>query len=235
MVVDKIPDLNDLPQKLLYFSPWMELDAYDWKELTKGQLTKSYKRNSTIFYIQEVNTHIYIVKKGRIRISTFSEEGDEQSIAIARPGCMIGELSVIDGKPNMSSAIAITDAELYIIPKEHLETKLPSSLELQTTFMKNLAEKIRLLYSQVQNLSFRGATSRIAICLLMLSKDFGVDTHYGCKLSIKFTHQEMANLTGLCRVTVSNIMSELINRDIIGKIDNYVVIKNFNELVNMVL
>ena len=47
---------------------------------------------------------------------------------------------------------------------------------------------------------------------------------------MKFTHQEMANLTGLNRVTVSNIMSSLTTMGLISKVDGYMVIEDVNKL-----
>lgn len=55
------------------------------------------------------------------------------------------------------------------------------------------------------------------------------------RLQIKFTHQEMADLTGLSRVTVSNILSSMTCKGIIEKQDGYLIIKNLDAMLQYLL
>jgi len=221
---------DDLLLDLCYSSPWIELNAFDWTELSKGQPKRIVKKNDMVFTGDTVNQCAYIIEKGRVRLSVFSESGDEQAVTIAQAGCMIGEVSLFDKKPNIVYAIAITDLELTVITQKVLNEKFLASPHLQFNIVNNLIRKIRLLYSQIEDISFRSAVSRVALTLLRLNKEYGIPTKDGHKITIRFTHQEVGGITGLCRVSVSKIMSDLSNSNIISKVDGYIIIHDLFRL-----
>ncbi len=96
-----------------------------------------------------------------------------------------------------------------------------------------MAKKIRLITTEVKQLSFNDSNYRVCYALSNLVSQYGFKTPEGYyKLSIKFTHQEMANLAGLSRVSVSNILLNLTSEGIIDKEDGFVVIKDLDALSN---
>ncbi len=93
-----------------------------------------------------------------------------------------------------------------------------------------LARKIRLLSSQIEGLSFDDSYFRVANALVYLTEQYGLKTEKGCRIQLKFTHQEMANLTGSCRVTVTNIFRALSNQNIIQKENGFVIVRDVGKL-----
>lgn len=227
-------ELKILSDDINYYSPWMEVNAFDWTPLTKGQPIIKFKKNTVIYNSFETNKYTYIIKKGRVRLSIFSRQGDEGAISVAQKGCMIGEFSLFDDNQNFSLATTIVDTELYRINKVHFFDVLSKNHQVQANLYNSLIRKIRILSSQFETLSFRKSTSRIAISLLMLVDAYGIRRNNGITLSIKFTHQELANITGLCRVTVSNFFRELMNEGIISKSNGHLVIKDIARLIDYV-
>lgn len=221
-------DLDQYHYKV--YSPWMKLKTYNWDFLISEAALKTYDKNEIIYYQEEYNDFAYIVKKGRARLSIFSPDGDVKVVTIVEEGSMFGELSILDDLPNMVTAKTIVDSKIYQIDKVTLIKKLKDDPEIAFNITKNLARKVRLLSSQIQDLSFSDSKSRVVSTLIKLSENHGNKISEGYMIDVKFTHQEMANLTGLCRVTVSNIMSELSNEGFICKKSGYVIVKNIEEL-----
>ena len=60
-------------------------------------------------------------------------------------------------------------------------------------------------------------------------------TEEGYNLNIKFTHHEMASLTGLSRVSVSNIISDLSSRGILKKENGYLIVKDINAILSYII
>jgi len=211
-------------------SPWLKLDQFDWDAISSGIKPKFYPKNSNIYHQQQYSDYIYIVKSGRVRLSIYSRDGEEKCLTIADCGCLFGEVSGLDGHPNYANATAIIDSYLYLIPKERFQKELERNHDLCLKIIKVLARKMRMLSSQIEGLSFDDAYYRVVNALVYLTEQYGLSTKNGCKIELRFTHQEMANLTGLCRVTVTNVFRSLSKENIIDKENGFVIVKDIDKL-----
>lgn len=223
-------DVEKIFNIMNYHSPWLEINAFNWDKLTLDQPISKLKKNSMVFQANEPNNCVYVVKKGRLRLFSTNKEGVERALAIAQVGSLIGDFSVIDSKPNFMSAITITDTELYVIDKWTFLHKIAHDQELQSHVNINLSKQIRILFSHLESSSSRSAVSRIALTLMVLVEEYGIhkENH---KISIKFTHQELANITGLNRVTVSNILSQFSAEGIIQKEQGHFAVRDLPKLM----
>lgn len=222
---DSLP-LNDS----INYSPWLKVEDYDWHPLTRDKKPVFHEKNSVIYHQQTYTDFLYIVKSGRVRLSIYSKDGREKSLIIADKNCLFGELSVFDHLPNYATAMAVTDSYVYCIHKDQFIEHLKSDHELSFKTIEIMARKNRLLASQIEDLSFNDAYSRVAIALVKLALTYGTLPDDNNKLEIKFTHQEMANLLGLSRVSVSKIMSDFIKLNILEKKEGYIYLKDLNKL-----
>ena len=73
---------------------------------------------------------------------------------------------------------------------------------------KLIGLRLKKIQSRVEDLVFRDVPARLAHLLLELSKSDGVAENQGIRLKVKLTHQEMANLIGCSRETVSASMGQ---------------------------
>jgi CRP/FNR family cyclic AMP-dependent transcriptional regulator len=215
---------------IMEHSPWLKLEQIDWSDITSGLEPKLYKKNASIYQQQNFSDYVYIVKSGRIRLSIYSHNGEEKHLIIADEGCIFGEISILDGLPNYANSTAIVDTYLYLIPKERFSEELNRNHDLCLRVMRVLARKIRLLTSQIEELSFDDAYYRVVDALVHLAEQYGIKTEKGCRIQLKFTHQEMADLTGSCRVTVTNIFRSLSDKKIIKKENGYVIVRDIDKL-----
>lgn len=216
--------------ELNYFSPWLKGNMDNWKQLIECSDVKAFKRNAVIFYMGEVSDYAYIVKSGRVGLNTYSEDGDELTIAILESNALFGEFSILDNKPNICTAIAIKNSEVYRISRSNLIATLSANPILYTAMIEDLCSKIRLLHSHLLNVSSKNAISRVALKFIQICDKFGAKTNSVYKLSIKFTHQELASIAGLNRVTVSNVIGMFTNRGIISKDNNFYIIRDLETL-----
>lgn len=216
------------------YSPWIKFDNVNWEDFNIDLNTKSYKAKQIIYSQKHESEYIYIIKKGRVRLSTFSKDGREQCLTIAEDGCMFGELSVIDGKPNFATATTVIDTELFQIPKKSFEKIYTSNEQFQILLLKSVVRKIRILSSLVESLSFQSAESRVARYILELSRAHSTLHDEKPLLNVKFTQQEMADLTGLSRVSVSQVMNYFYENEIIKKINGYIYINDLNYITEII-
>lgn len=167
-----------------------------------------FERDEIIYHQGEEAQCFYYLKKGRVRIFITSENGGEKTLSTISRGSILGEASFFDGQPRMSSAKAVLRCELVPINKHLLTDIIKKSPETAMELFKLQAQTIRMLSAQVDSMTFTDARCRIASFLLR-----SVRTTGDCR--IKTTHEEIASVVGVSRVTVSKIMTKLASEGII--------------------
>lgn len=197
-------------------------------------MLKTFPSKKIIYVQQELSSNVYLIKSGRVRLSILHKNGSEQSLTILEEGCAFGELSVFDDLPNFGTATTIVECKIFVIPNKVFKQMLLMDDELSNIIIKSLVRKIRTLSSLVEALSFKNSYSRVASYVLELVHSHSDYISGTYKLNIKFTQQEMADLTGLSRVSVSQIMNYMVDNQIIKKSNGYLVINNILELQKMI-
>ncbi|MCK9217337.1 MAG: Crp/Fnr family transcriptional regulator [Firmicutes bacterium] len=213
-------DYNDFKifKDNIVFSPWIQLPKNDWSILEPLGNKKFYKRNFIIYNCNEFSDYVYIVDSGRVELYIVDSEGNKKVIGICDKGSLFGELQLFDGKPNYCTARICRDAWVFEIQKNVFMDAILSNNDLMLSNLYNLTTKMRILYTQVEYLSFKPAEAKVALMFISMCKDFGVKLNNNeYKLNITFTHSDIANMTGLSRVTVSNTIMNLTNQGIIRK------------------
>lgn len=211
-------------------SPWIDMSDIDWSCITNGLTPKAYKKNEVVYQQDSVLDYLYLVKSGRIRLDVYSTSGEKKSIFIAVEGSLFGELSAIDGIPNICNAIAASNSLLYSIPKQLFIDALHTNNEFCFHMLVLMAKKMRLMVSEIKQLSFNDSYYKVCYALCHLIKQYATPAAGGYRLSIKFTHQEMGHLTGLSRVSVSNIFSNMAAEGILEKQEGYILVKKLDTL-----
>ena len=91
---------------------------------------------------------------------------------------------------------------------------------------KVLAQRRREVESKIENLVFKDVNSKLAELLLRLATEYGVDDSRGTLVALKITHQEMANLIGSTRETVSLTLAQFKRKGLIQTEGRKVIISD---------
>lgn len=192
-------------QKIRLFN---EMSREEMEDLARTARMESVKKKNTIFLPGDPSLQVYLLKEGRVKISRVSEEGREVTLALLEPGEIFGELEALDDSPRGALAEALDDTQLCVIQREFFVALIRRKPELSFRLTKLIGFRMRRIESRVEDLVFRDVPARLAHLLIQLSKDHGKGMPEGISLQIKLTHQEMANLIGAIRETVSAILGE---------------------------
>ena len=153
-----------------------------------------------------------------------SVDGNEKTLNTARHGEIIGEGAFFDKKPRVSSAKALTNTEVIMIDKKRLTDIIAQHPTLAFELLEILANRIRLLSSQLDSMTFKKADARIAAHLLKSEHD-GI---------VAITHEEIANTVGVSRVTVSKTLSRFAKSGYISTEYRRILIKSREGLEKLV-
>jgi CRP-like cAMP-binding protein len=145
---------------------------------------------------------VWIVSRGIVLLNTLYASGDEALIGIAGTGIPFGlPLTLV----NPYSAVALSSVEAYRLSMGDIERspRLGQALFAQTNRRLQQAEAMLALLGQ------RRVEERLKQFLQFLGDEIGQSTNEGTRITIRLTHQHLANALGTTRVTVTRLLNQL--------------------------
>ncbi|MGE6230249.1 Crp/Fnr family transcriptional regulator [Paenibacillus chitinolyticus] len=213
---------------------WLEGLAFQWHPLPQLGQKLVLQKHAFIFFENQPNDFVYLVLNGRIRLYVTSPNGVEKTIAIIGKNGMIGENGIFDNAASYNhSAIAASKATLIKIDRKKLEDTLKGNFELTRQVLLWVNLKMRIMSSQLLQLSSYSATQRICHTLLQLVDTYGLKNGEKEFIGIGFTHQELANLVSTSRVTAANTLKNLELTGVISKQNGKYVIEDKARLISL--
>ena len=215
-------------------SPWIQpsLFAYyndpitnRWKKYFHLTEVSFYEKRSNIIAIgDKIHNKVYYVKKGIIQYNMIGKNGLEKVSMIIGPGCLSGEELFFHKQPSLYNAEAMTDVEVYTFSKEVFLDIIKKDFDISLFIMKVLALKCRVLATQVEDLSFR--TTLEKVCRVLYCYYIYENQYTNSKNSLRLSHQDLANITGAHRVSITNTLSKLRKDGIIDHNEGTLMIKD---------
>jgi len=166
------------------------------------------RRRRVIFLPGDPGQSVYFVSGGRVKISRVTRDGKELTLAYRGPGEFFGELCLVDGGAREEMAEAMENALVTEVPRDEFARLLDTHVSVGAKMTRILCQRRRDLENKVEDLVFKDVNAKLSELLLKLGHDFGVDDDRGTLVAVKITHQEMANLIGSTRETVSLTLSQ---------------------------
>jgi CRP/FNR family transcriptional regulator, cyclic AMP receptor protein len=167
----------------------------------------SLRKRQVAFLPGDPGDAVYLIMSGRVKISRVTRDGKELTLGYRAAGEMFGELCLFDGGPREEMAEVVEGADLLRVERAVFHEIVAQSPPLGAALARVLVDRCRDLERQMEFLMFKDVHAKLAELLLRLSDEFGVKDPRGTLLGLAITHQEMANLIGSTRETVSLALS----------------------------
>lgn len=203
-------------------------DSEDFEKLLKLIERLSIPKGDFIFKEGMLSDRLYIVNGGSFKVFRYTTDGKEQILYILTEGDYFGELNLLKTEALEFSAIALEDTYLCTIGKEDFDGLLAAYPSLYGKILEHAFERISTLEATIQTLTAKDVDSRIATLLLNLAEQFGIQKQGHIEIPLKLTREEMANLIGLTRETVSRKLSQFQSDGLIELVDSRTI-----RLINM--
>ena len=186
------------------------MSSEDMSHMDKISHMESTSKFQPVYLPGDPASSVYLLKKGRVRISSLSEEGKQVIHSILGPGNIFGELSLVDeAGEHDSMAEALEETLLCIVHKKDFEAFLESHPQLNLKVTKLMGMRLRQVTSRVQDLVFKTAEQRIESVLKYLSQEHGETLSEGSLINLPLTHQDLGELTNLARPTVTELLKQM--------------------------
>ncbi len=177
-------------------------------------IQRSYRRNQVIFMEEETGNYMYLVLTGKVKVSKSTSSGRETILAIHKAGDFFGEMSLLDGETAPATVSAMEDSKIISVSGTDFHRYLMHNEKVLLQIINVLCARLRQVWKK-QSLSSSKADSRICMGIYDLAKRHGVQDAHGTIIDLKITHQELAEMVGTSRETVTRVIARLREEGII--------------------
>lgn len=197
--------------------------------LSKGTEITVNKGNS-LFLEGDLPHHIYLIKSGKVRLSKTTVDGKVLFFQLRQKDDFVGEHSLYNNLKLTSNAEVIKDSVLIRFDRVVLEEICRENGTFALAFMKWFSKNNNSLLAQFRDLIFCGKKGALFSILIRLCNAHGSYTADGILINKKLTNQELANYIGATRESISRILKNLIEDEVISVDSKYITIRNIEYL-----
>ncbi|WCN37209.1 Crp/Fnr family transcriptional regulator [Aneurinibacillus uraniidurans] len=220
---------------LRHFPFFEDLEEADLREISSMFITRTYEKGRNVFLEGEGGDELYIIKSGVINIYRI-DEAREIILAIFGDGDFFGEMAVLENEQVRSaSAKTMEKSILYALKRQDLMSLLNRNPNISMKMLKTTLDRLRKANELITSLTILDARTRVIRMILRLADQHGIQHKGGVLINLKLTHQQIADMTGTVRETVTKILLELQNGKLIHIEKKKIMIYNREQLEKIVL
>jgi CRP/FNR family cyclic AMP-dependent transcriptional regulator len=183
-----------------------ELEEAELRELASILREHHYRKNTTIVHIEDPGNAMFILKKGLVKVTIEDEAGREMILRMLYPTDFFGEMSLIDGLPRSATVTTQEPSDVLVMHRDQfvlISQKLPKIL---LNMAAVLSRRLRATDELIRSLAFYDVYGKVARVLLTLATDKGRSTEEGTVIDLRLTQQELAELAGMSRETMTRTL-----------------------------
>lgn len=201
-------------------------------ELAALAVERRLRRNTVVFHENDPASAFYMVKSGKVKIYKVSRDGREQVLAILGDGQIFGDVPTFDGGPYPATAATMEDSQIYLIQRDDLLEVVRRHPEIAIQIIAVLGQRLRQALELVRDLSFKQVPHRLAGLLLKLAEQYGEEKDGGVLINISLSRQELADIVGTSRETVTRELKKMERSGLVGIERRQITILDREELVS---
>ena len=214
---------------LINCSLFSELSKDYLNTITDLILFRNVAKGTLILSEEKKSNSIFIIQKGLVKVTKFSDKGKELILAFLGQDEFFGEMSLFDGEGRSTNIVAKSDCKVFEIRKNDFVNIVNNSTEVSMEIIKKLSSRLRKANNKIENISNHNSEYRIGVCLLDFAEDFGEIFQGEVRIKKIPTQIEISNMTGTSRETVSRVLSEFQKNGIIIKKNRELIIPNYKK------
>ena len=154
--------------------------------------------------------NLLVITSGTAKVVMTGAAGREVTLEMLRPGDLIAETSLLDGSPTTASVVALSDVHLLALPRHAVVQLLGRYPQLTLSLLSEMANRMRRAEETIFALALQDIEERLCRMLVRLARDERSPDHQGGLLMRRRpTQQELANMVGATRESVSRCLTTL--------------------------
>lgn len=202
---NNIADIND------FFNKTKQLP--DFQKLSDKRLSRVYRKKEFVFYEGQPPNHLYLISRGEVKTYKSNNNGKEFITGLHGPGQFMGFVSLLENKPHNDSAIAVKEAEIYMIPREDFLTMIYINKEIARKFIGMLASNLYEAENTMFELAYQSVRQRVANILIKL--DAAVTRPQNAHNAIFVPRKDLSKMVGTSTESLNRTLADFKDEGII--------------------
>ncbi len=217
------------PNLLRQFLLFQDLTDGELKQVASIAHFRHYPKLHTFFLEGEQGNYVVLILSGVVRISRSASDGRVKTLALLREPDFFGEMAIfLEGHQRSATAEALTDCRVITIDREDFEKLLKEYSGISLRIIQTLAQRLQAMNQHVKTLALGDSQAKLADLLLWI-KD-GFEHSKDTIPVIPLTHQDLADLAGLSRETITRILNGLEAEGVVKLKPRHVELVNLEKL-----
>ncbi len=186
---------------LLAIDLFSDLREEDIQSLRREMTEQFYAKGQIIYLQEEQAQELFLLKKGRVQTYRLTTSGKRLELTTVPAGTFFGEVPLLERVTHHATAEAAEDAVLGVVRRSALERMIRERPTIALRMIHELSRRIALSARRLEEFAYQSAPTRLLAELLRLQQSH--PDHV-----IPITHQELGEITGLLRETVTKLLNE---------------------------
>lgn len=178
-----------------------DLSSREMEDIDRQTAMSTCRRGKVFYTPGETGEVLFILKRGRVNLYRINQDGKKLVTATIEPGTVFGEMSLVGQGMHDTFAEAAEECTLCVMSRSDIEHLLLSKPRVGLRFMELIANRLREVEARMETVAFKSVPARLAASLLDLAQD-------GDRQIIGVSHQDLADMVGTYRETVTRILNE---------------------------
>jgi CRP/FNR family transcriptional regulator len=184
------------------------LSESDRQELAKHAIEVPIQKGQFIFQEGDPADWFHIVQHGNVKCIKSNPEGREVTLKVLMPGDLFCcEASAFSGSTHPGCAQSMGDGAIIKIHRKTMLAVIQRNPEAAVSIINYLSHRLRESQDNAKAFALDRAEQRVAALLVNLAERSGIQESNGIRISVRLTHQDLADMAGLTKETTSRILS----------------------------
>ena len=220
--MDKLSLLQSVP----IFS---DLSPSDLNKIAERMVLRTFTKGQMILLEDDLGQTFFVIAGGSVKITRLSDDGREVILAMLGESDFFGEMSLLDGAGRSANVVALEASEVLTLARNDFLEILQDYPKISISLLEELTQRIRKSDQQIESLSLSDVEQRIGITLIRLAEELGTIKHGTVKINNLPYQQDIANMAGTSRETVSRTFKLLEEKGLVTREGRKLTIYNFNQ------
>lgn len=185
--------------------------------MSEKMVSRSYDKGQMILLEEALGETFFVISNGSVKITRLSDDGREVILAMLGEGDFFGEMSLLDGEGRSANVVALDDAEVLTLSRNDFLDILQKFPMIAISLLEELASRLRKSDQQIESLSLSDVEHRIGMTLIRLSEELGKIKNGNVNIQGLPYQQDIANMAGTSRETVSRTLSLLEEKGLVKR------------------
>lgn len=209
-----------------------ELSQDEIGKLDQIKHCQFYKKGEILFHEGAYPRGLYCVQSGKIKITQTGVDGKEQIVHLIHDGDVMGHRAILSEDTYSGTAVAMEDSHVCFIPKAPFYSMAETSSKLALKIAHMLSNELREAEQKITHTAQRPVRDRIAQCLLILKKNYGVEPD-GATINMIIKREDLANLASTTRESATRLLYDLQEQKIIELVGKKIKIIDEQKLIGI--